>query len=194
MGERSMDSKKFYKLDRASSIAETLKNIAFVFVAILILGMVIAGIVFLVEGATLVGVVLLLCGVIVGGFSLYCIYCFYVFLGSFIGMMYDIKHIRLGGDSDDVEKNVEKDAENDVKNPSEDETITVYLLRNINRNTYFSRIEKCENKVIAKLTSKISEANAFKSEEEVKQFAESKRLKLGTDWDIVEKHLTVCND
>lgn len=109
-------------------------------------------------------------------------------------MMYDIKHIRLGDDSDDAEKNVEKDAENDVKNPSEDETITVYLLRNINRNTYFSRIEKCENKVIAKLTPKISEANAFKSEEEAKQFAESKRLKLGTDWDIVEKHLTVCND
>lgn len=182
MGEESMDSKKFYKLDRASNIAETLKNIAYVFGAILILGMVIAGIVFLVEGTTLVGIVLLFCGVIVGGFSLYCIHCFYVFLGSFIGMMYDVKHIRLGNDSDDVE------------NPSEDETTTVYLLRNINRNTYFSRIEKYDNKVIAKLTSQISEANAFKSEEEAKQFAESKRLKLGTDWEIVEKRITACND
>lgn len=80
-----MDSKKFDKLDRVSSIAGTLKNIAYVFVAILILGMVIAGIVFLVEGATSAGIVLLLSGVIVGGFSLYCIYCFYVFLGSLSG-------------------------------------------------------------------------------------------------------------
>ena len=180
MGEESMDSKKFDKLDRASSIAGTLKNIAYVFGAILILGMVITGIVFLVEGTTLVGIVLLLCGVIVGGFSLFCIHCFYVFIESFIGMMYDVKHIRL--DSDDVE------------NPNKDETTTVYLLRNINRNTYFSRIEKYDNKVIAKLTSKISEANAFKSEEEAKQFAESKRLKLGTDWEIVEKRIAACND
>lgn len=175
-----MDSKKFYKLDQASSIAGTLKNIAYVFGAILILGMVITGIVFLVEGTTLVGIVLLLCGVIVGGFSLFCIHCFYVFIESFIGMMYDVKHIRL--DSDDVE------------NPSKDETTTVYLLYYIKRNTYFSRIEKYDNKVIAKLTSKISEANAFKSEEEAKQFAESKRIKLGTDWKIVEKHITACND
>lgn len=99
-------------------------------------------------------------------------------------MMYDVKHIRL--DSDDVEK--------DAKNSSEDETTTVYLLYYIKRNTYFSRIEKYDNKVIAKLTSHISDANAFKSEEEAKQFAESKRIKLGTDWKIVEKHITACND
>ena len=184
MGEESMDSKKFDKLDRASSIAGTLKNIAYVFGVILILGMVITGIVFLVEGTTLVGIVLLLCGVIVGGFSLFCIHCFYVFIESFIGMMYDVKHIRL--DSDDVEK--------DAKNSSEDETTTVYLLYYIKRNTYFSRIEKYDNKVIAKLTSQISDANAFKSEEEAKQFAESKRIKLGTDWEIVEKRIAACND
>lgn len=184
-----MYNKEFDNLDKTTNVVESLKKIAYVFEVIVILTFVITGIVLAVEGAVAYGLVLLFVGLIGGLFTLFLTYCSFVFLTAFVEMMYDVKYIRLGDKS--IAVKVDEDSSK-IKN--DNESATVFLLLHVKRNAYFEKIEKNENGAIAKLTKNVLSANAFKSEEDAKKFAEEKRLKLGEDWKIVVKRLMVSND